>query len=181
MNENEKLILKKATDLFIQKHGELLELVGAKELFGRVFGLLMTQTEPISLKEIANHMQCSKAAVSSIMKMGKQAGYFHKHYNSDYPREDFWYFDLNNLENIDDPIVKNFIRIIDALKKNSLQVLEKYVSENEVDEEFKEHYNRISFIVESYQIYMDEALIMYEIVKKRIKDLREKYKEENRL
>lgn len=58
----------------IERFGLMTEDDGLPKIAGRVFGLLMLSEEPLTLDEIAEHLQVSKASVSTNTRLLDQLG-----------------------------------------------------------------------------------------------------------
>lgn len=59
---------------FVEKMGLVCEKEGMARIAGRVFGLLLADGTPLSLDEIADRLQVSKASVSTNARMLEQLG-----------------------------------------------------------------------------------------------------------
>ena len=59
---------------FVEKMGLTCEKEGMARIAGRVFGLLLADGTPLSLDEIAERLQVSKASVSTNARMLEQLG-----------------------------------------------------------------------------------------------------------
>lgn len=62
------------TRQFIERMGLAMDRLGLNRTFGRVFGLLMVADEPMSLDEMVERLQVSKASVSTNARSCEQLG-----------------------------------------------------------------------------------------------------------
>lgn len=62
------------TRRFIERMGLSLERLGMARTFGRLFGLLIVADDPLSLDEIADRLDVSKASVSTNARLCEQLG-----------------------------------------------------------------------------------------------------------
>ncbi len=60
------------TERFIERMGQFFEAEAAPRIAGRLFGLLLLTPGPLSLDEIAERLQVSKASVSANARMLEQ-------------------------------------------------------------------------------------------------------------
>jgi len=66
--------LSERTSEFIEKIGLLFEHGGSTRTHGRLMGLLLVHDKPLSLDEMADHLQVSKASLSTNARMAVQIG-----------------------------------------------------------------------------------------------------------
>lgn len=59
---------------FVEQMGLIMERMGASRTFGRILGLVLVVEEPMSLKDMAEVLQVSKASVSTNTRMCEQTG-----------------------------------------------------------------------------------------------------------
>ncbi|MCL7970871.1 MAG: MarR family transcriptional regulator, partial [marine benthic group bacterium] len=62
------------TRQFIERMGLAMDRLGLNRTFGRVFGLLMVADEPMSLDEMVERLQVSKASVSTNARSCEELG-----------------------------------------------------------------------------------------------------------
>ena len=62
------------TTQFIEKMGLMFERMGATRTAGRMIGLLLVADGPLSLAEMADLLQLSKASISTNARMAEQIG-----------------------------------------------------------------------------------------------------------
>ncbi len=170
MNSNE---IKKEIELKLSNEfGNYVEKLGVKHLFGRIWGLLMAQSKPISLKEIAEKLEVSKPAISTTIKIGIELGLIQKSYNPKMPREFFFSLNMMSMDMIIDPGLKKldmfYQKIFDALKE--LELHSDIISN---DEDLQNLRDTLYWLVESFKIIYDEYVIYGERVKQRISNLKE--------
>ena len=108
-------------DHIANEFGHYLEMMGAKATLGRIWGLLLTQSKPMSLKDIAFRLNVSKPAVSTTIKIGAQLELFKKVYNPEFPRESFYEVKVEFMEMIIDPGLKKLKILTDQVKKINFQ------------------------------------------------------------
>jgi DNA-binding transcriptional regulator GbsR (MarR family) len=63
-----------ATLQFIERMGLAIERLGQPRTFGRLFGLLLIADRPLSLGELAGHLQVSKASISTNARAAEEIG-----------------------------------------------------------------------------------------------------------
>lgn len=156
--------------LIIDEFGNYLEQIGGKTLMGRIWGLLMTKSEPISLTEIAKSLHVSKPAVSTVINIGVQIGAFNKVYCQDYPRENFYKLDLDSMAMMIDPGIQKMQLFLDNLKK-AIDIMDSSKAIVDRNKDLKKLYDRITFIHKSAEIVLEEYYIFGDKVKKRIFNL----------
>lgn len=152
--------------------GNYMELLGVKHLFGRIWGLLMAQNEPISLKEIAEKLEVSKPAVSTTIKIGLELGLIQKSYNPKMPREYFFSLNMLSMDMIIDPGLKK----LDMFSKKIQAALKHLQDHGEIidtDSELKKLKETLLVLTETFKIIYDEYVIYGNRVKERIKELKE--------
>jgi DNA-binding transcriptional regulator GbsR (MarR family) len=66
--------LNQKTKEFIEKMGLLFEHGGSTRTHGRMMGLLLVHDKPLSLAEMADHLQMSKASLSTNARLAVQIG-----------------------------------------------------------------------------------------------------------
>jgi DNA-binding transcriptional regulator GbsR (MarR family) len=66
--------LNQRTREFIEKMGLLFEHGGSTRTHGRLMALLLVHDKPLSLSEMADHLQVSKASLSTNARMAVQIG-----------------------------------------------------------------------------------------------------------
>ena len=66
--------LNQRTRDFIEKMGLMFEQGGSTRTHGRMMGLLLVHDKPLSLDEMADHLQVSKASLSTNARMAVQIG-----------------------------------------------------------------------------------------------------------
>jgi len=62
------------TRQFIERMGLAIERLGLTRTFGRLFGLLLVADRPLSLDEIVDRLQVSKASVSTNARSAEEIG-----------------------------------------------------------------------------------------------------------
>ena len=161
-NEVEKVI--------IDEFGNYLEQIGGKTLMGRIWGLLMTKSEPISLTEIAKYLHVSKPAVSTVINIAVQIGAFNKVYVENYPRENFYQLDIDSMAMMIDPGIQKMQLFLDKFQK-AIDLLESSKDFTEKNEKLKQLHKRLNYIKKSAEIVLEEYYIFGEKVKSRILNL----------
>ena len=167
-----KIELKEEVEkLIIDEFGNYLEQIGGKTLMGRIWGLLITKSEPISLTEIAKNLHVSKPAVSTIINIAVQIGVFKKVYVQDYPRENFYQLDIDSMAMMIDPGIQKMQLLLDKFEKaiSSMESSKELIKKNE---DLNKLYKRLNFIKKSAEIVLEEYYIFGDKVKARILNLK---------
>lgn len=163
----------KVEDYLVNEVANYLEFVGAKPMLGRVFGLLISQTEPTSLTNIADRLKVSKPAISNTLQLGLQSGLFTKVYIPDSPREGFYTVTIDFLEMLVDPGLKKLTMLLEKMEK-ARQIL--------IDEDYQKYesttnlYNRLDHLVKAFYILLEEYKEFGDRIKDRIGKLKEAHK-----
>ncbi len=166
MKNNE--LVRKVEDFIIDEFGSYVESVGSKVLLGRIWGLLITKHEPMSLSNISERLGVSKPAISNTISIGVHLGIFKKVYMQEYPREFFYVMNVEFLEMVIDPGIKKLSVLIDKFKKAGRMI----ENEGEItDEELKMTYERVDFLIRAFEIVLEEYHRFGDVVKERIREL----------
>lgn len=171
MTKHSKELKQEVEKLIVDEFGNYLEQIGGKTLMGRIWGLLITKSEPISLTHIAKELHVSKPAVSTIINIAIQLGAFKKVYVQDFPRENFYQLDIDSMAMMIDPGIQKMKLLLDKFEK-SITMMENSKKILEKDEELKKIYKRLSFIKKSTEIVLEEYFIFGNKVKSRILSLK---------
>ncbi len=166
-----KELYNKVENYLVDEVGNYVEFVGGKALLGRIFGLLMIQGDPISLKDISRKLNVSKPAVSNTLNIGLQAELFKKVYNPDYPREGFYKVGVDFLEMMIDPGLKKLSLLRDKISE-ALKIMEESDIDIESDENIKSIYERTKYLCEAFEILLDEYNKFGDRIKERLKQLK---------
>ncbi len=148
-------IYQETENILIEECGNYFEFVGAKAIIGRIFGYLVSQTKPASLKEISEKLKISKPSASNNLRFGLQAEMFRKVYNSDLPREDFYLLGIDFLEMLVDPGIKK-LKILGEKFYLAKQHLDMNYEDIKDDEEIMELYNRLSYLIKAFDVLLEE-------------------------
>jgi DNA-binding transcriptional regulator GbsR (MarR family) len=166
--------LEKVQDYLIDELGHYVDSLGGRVLLGRIWGLLLTSPEPVSLKEISAKLNVSKPAVSSTVNIGLQYGVFTKYYHNEYPRENFVRLKYDSLEMLVNPGRKKLENLYDKFKKG-VELIDNMDIDNKEKEDLESIHVRMKYITECFKIFLDEYEKMSEIVIKKFKVLDKKY------
>lgn len=153
--------------------GNYMENLGVKHLFGRIWGLLMAQNDPISLKDIAEKLEVSKPAVSTTIKIGVDLGLIQRSYNPKMPREYFFSLNVLSMDMIIDPGLKK-LNIFNEKIKDARKHLLEYGDIIKDDPELRSLKETLYWLEETFKIIYDEYIIYGKRVKERIKKIKEK-------
>lgn len=176
-NMNKKAIeIKSEVEMKLaNEFGNYMETMGVKHLFGRIYGLLIAQVEPISLKEIAEKLEVSKPAVSTTVKIGLELGMIQKSYNPKMPREYFFSLNMHSMDMIIDPGLKK----LDMLNQKInivLKQLQDYGKIVDTNDELRLLKDTLKWLNKTHQIIYEEYIIYSERVKERMNDLKNENK-----
>ncbi|MCK5742883.1 MAG: hypothetical protein KAH48_11740 [Chlorobi bacterium] len=169
-DKNQDELIKEVEEYMTEEFGNYFVKMGAKHLFGRIFGLLIVQLKPISLKECAAKLQVSKPAVSTTMNIGLHMDMFLKTYNPKFPRESFYSIGIDFMEMIIDPGIAK-LNMLNEKIGSAMKIMKK--SEYSKDSEIQKISDRIEFLYKGFNITLDEYRIFGDKIKTRIKDMRE--------
>ncbi|MBX3045038.1 MAG: hypothetical protein KIT33_14690 [Candidatus Kapabacteria bacterium] len=165
-------VISSVEDYLIGEFGNFYEQMGGKNLYGRIFGLLLSKTQPVSLKDISARLQVSKPAVSTTAQTGAYMEVFKKVYMSDFPREDFYTVSIDFLQTLIKPGVIKISMLSEKFSKACLMISENY-PDYDSNPELKDLYNRVCYIKQALLIFIEEYDKFGEKVKERIsKELR---------
>lgn len=170
MKQNFDNLRRNVEDYLITQFSDYMESAGAKVMLGRIFGLLLTSYEPLSLSEIAERLQVSKPAVSNTIKLGVHTNMFKKVYNPDFPREDFYEMKVDFLEMMLDP---GFYKL-EYLKSSLEKSINMINSEDYESEEYSKFKERLDWVTTSFNIMLEEYELFSERIKKRFQELKDK-------
>ena len=170
-----KEVLEEVQQDLINDLGQYVESLGGKTLLGRIWGLLLTSAEPVSLKDMTNKLHVSKPAISATVNIGLQFGVFIKVYNPQYPRENFIKLNVDSMEMLIRPGMKK-LSILHTKFKKALDELKDSSIEKSKDTEFDTVEKRLDYMTLAFRIFLDEYEIMSQIVIDKIKPLEEELK-----
>ncbi|MDA3844584.1 MAG: hypothetical protein PF588_09480 [Candidatus Kapabacteria bacterium] len=164
---HDKLLLE-VEEYMTEEFANYFDKMGAKRLFGRIFGLLIVQLRPISLKECAAKLKVSKPAVSTTMNMGVQMDMFLKTQHPDFPRESFYSIGIEFMEMIIDPGIAKLNMLNDKIW-NAMRMLQE--SKYAKDSEIKKISERVEHLYKGFNVTIEEYKIFGDKIKQRIRDL----------
>lgn len=173
MSSDAKDIKREVEMKLANEFGNYMENLGVKHLFGRIWGLLMAQNQPISLKDIAEKLEVSKSAVSTTIKIGLDLGLIQRSYNPKMPREYFFSLNVLAMDMIVDPGLKK-LNIFNSKIKDSRKHLLEYGDIIDDDPELRSLKETLEWLEETFRIIYDEYIIFGERVKDKIKKIKEK-------
>ena len=171
-NKNDE-ILRDMEQYIAHEFGHYFDSVGVKPLLGRIWGILVIAPEPVSLKEIAEKLNISKPAVSTTINFGIQSGMIKKHFNPDFPRESFYYVEKDFIGNIVDPGIKKLQTFQDKFVKAKDKMDESEMDINE-NKKLKYMYERIEYMMQAFELLVDEYKNFGDIIKAKIKEIEKK-------
>lgn len=163
----------KVEDYLVNEVASYLEFVGAKAMLGRVFGLMISQTEPTSLTNIADRLKVSKPAISNTLQLGLQAGLFTKVYMPDSPREGFYQVTIDFMQMLIDPSLKKLNMLVEKMEEAKQMLIDEDYSKSESTVQL---YNRLDHLVQAFYILLDEYKEFGDRITKRIEELKEAHK-----
>jgi DNA-binding transcriptional regulator GbsR (MarR family) len=91
-------ILRQFEESMTEGFAGYLDSIGGKPLMGRIWGLLSSRTEPVSLSEISRILKISKPAVSNTINQAVSIGVIKKIYKPDFPRENFFSSETDSID-----------------------------------------------------------------------------------
>lgn len=166
-----KEIYNKTQNILIDECGNYFEFIGAKAIIGRIFGLLISQSDPMSLKEISEVLKISKPAASNNLRYGLQVELFRKVYNSDLPREDFYMLGLDFMEMLIDPGLKK-LKLLSEKFYQAKQNLDQNFDDIKDDDGLMNLYNRLSYLIKAFDILLEEYKDFGSRIQQRLSKLR---------
>lgn len=140
-------------------------------IMGRIWGLLLARGEPVSLKEMAEKLNLSKASVSNYAGIGAYLGVFRKTYNPDLPRENFYEIRFEDaMETIIDPGIKKLSSLSEKFEKAAKKI--ESVPNYEESDRLKELYLRMIHMKTIFDIVIEEYELFGDKIRKRMDELR---------
>ncbi len=172
MNEQkEKKLVNKVEDYLIHEFGRYLDSIGAKTIMGRIWGLLLARGEPVSLKEMAEKLNLSKASVSNYAGIGAYLGVFRKTYNPDLPRENFYEIRFEDaMDMMIDPGIKKLSSLADKFEKSGKKI--ESFPDFEESESLKELHTRMTHMKAIFDIVIEEYEKFGDKIRKRMEKLK---------
>ncbi len=167
-----QITYRETQDLITNEFGDYFEFLGAKRLLGRIFGLLIANSKPVSLKEIAEKLKISKPAISTTIKYGMQTEMFKKVYVPENPREYFYTMGIDFMEMMIDPGLKKMQMFIDRIS-DVIKFVENSGSLNAKDADLMELYERLKYLEKAFGIVLGEYHIFGKRVRQKLSDLRD--------
>lgn len=171
MKESE-IVMQKVEDFIIDEFARYIDAIGGKVMMGRIFGLLVTKHEPMSLTQIAQRLQVSKPAISTTIKALVEIRFLQKVYNPEFPREDFYIFTHESMEMVIDPGIVKLENLMERIDR-ATEMIEKEAKDIERSEELKQLDNKLKVMRDSFAIVLEEYYIFGERVKERIRKMSE--------
>lgn len=173
-----KKFFNETEDYVINSITEYMEFVGAQTTMGRIFGLLLTKSDPMSLSEITIKLGLSKPSISNSLKSGLAINMFRKVYKPEAPREDFYTMSDDFVELMLDPGLAK----LDMLNKKFAEIIKKMDKNKEMidaDPELSKLYNKLKYHYLSFEILIDEYQELCKRLNTKLKDLKKQYKDLN--
>jgi DNA-binding transcriptional regulator GbsR (MarR family) len=155
---------------------DYMEFVGAQTTMGRVFGLLLTKSEPMSLSQITLKLGLSKPAISTALKQGAQINLFKKVYNPEAPREDFYSMTENFIELMLDPGLSK-LGMLNEKIKDAVKKLDKKKEIVDDNEELTKLHKKLQYHYMTFEILIEEYEDLCTRLRTRIKDLKKQHKD----
>ena len=169
---NKENITDKIEDYMVSEIGEFFEFAGSKNITGRIYGLLMSHNEPMSLKEISEKLHLSKSSVSTNIRIGVQMELFKKVYVKGQPREDFYEVANDFVDLVTRPGIKK-LELLTAKINGARDILEQSASEIKNDDKLKALYKKIMYLDRSFEVFNEEYKKFAERVEARTNLLKE--------
>lgn len=141
--DNDKVyeILKNFEESLTEGFAGYLDSIGGKPLMGRIWGLLCSRMEPVSLSEISRILRISKPAVSNTINQAVSLGLIRKVYKPEFPRENFFSSETDSIDFMF-KAAETKTNLILAVMDKSLKIL----NDSELmpgDERIKDRYNKV--------------------------------------
>lgn len=159
----------------IDELGDYVESLGGRNLLGRIWGLLLTSEEPVSLKEISSKLHVSKPSISSTVNIGLQFEIFRKYFNPNFPRENFIHLGYDSMGMLINPGKRKLEKLYEKFSK-SVKLINEIDDKKENNPKVDLIHERMKFISECFKIFIDEYDKLTEVVINKIENLRKKYK-----
>ncbi len=172
MKESE-IVMQKVEDFIIDEFARYIDAIGGKVMMGRIFGLLVTKHEPMSLTQIAQRLKVSKPAISTTIKALVEIRFLQKVYNPDFPREDFYIFSHESMEMVIDPGIVKLQNLMERIDR-ATEMIAKESVDIDKSEGLQKLDEKLKVMRESFAIVLEEYYIFGERVKERIRKMSEK-------
>ncbi len=167
-----EIVIAKVEDFVIDEFARYIDAIGGKVMMGRIFGLLVTKHEPMSLTQIAQRLQASKPAISTTIKALVEIRFLQKVYKPEFPREDFYIFTHDSMEMVIDPGIVKLENLRERLDR-AAEMIEKESKYITKSEELIALDHKLKIMRESFSIVLEEYYIFGEKVKERIRKMSE--------
>lgn len=154
MNNNDNKA-EQVKEFVIDEFGHFFDRLGAKGLIGRIWALLLSEKESVSLKTIASKLRVSKPAVSATLQSVEYMEIFEKRYNPDFPRENFYELKYDSLDHMVEAGDKKMKMIVATLSATIQKIENIYEGENK-PEEIKTLCMRLNYMLNVYKIFDEE-------------------------
>lgn len=170
MNDD-KVIIETIENHLISSMGSYIEFIGGKTLLGRIFGLLISKSKPMSLKEISERLQISKPAVSTTLNQGLHSSLFKKVYIPEYPRENFFEIGIDYMETMVEPGITK-LRMLQKSFEKPLRILSEnfeLVTQNKSLEDLEK---RLDYLNKAFDLLINEYILFSINVSNKLIELR---------
>ncbi len=167
-----EIVIAKVEDFVIDEFARYIDAIGGKVMMGRIFGLLVTKHEPMSLTQIAQRLQASKPAISTTIKALVEIRFLQKVYKPEFPREDFYIFTHDSMEMVIDPGIVKLENLRERLDRAAemIEIESKNITKSE---ELIALDHKLKIMREAFSIVLEEYYIFGEKVKERIRKMSE--------
>lgn len=163
--QNKEQILNEFEQSLTDGFAAYLDSIGGKPLMGRIWGLLSSKTEPVSLSEISRVLKVSKPAVSNSINQAVSLGILRKIYIPEFPRENFF---LSETDTVD-----FMLKAAEMKTGQVLAILDKalaIIDESVIDDGIKKRYDKVMRTKRMFQIIKDEYLDFTGRVKQKLSE-----------
>lgn len=168
----DNVLYNEVENLLVNECGNYFEFIGSKAIIGRIFGLLISHTEPVSLKEISDKLNISKPSASNNLRFGLQIEMFKKVYHSEFPREDFYILGVEFMEMLIDPGLKK-LTLLSEKFVYAKKILDVHLTEVEKDEQLSKLYKKLDYLIVAFKILLEEYKKFGDTIQQRLSKLRE--------
>ncbi len=146
-----------------------LDLIGGKPMLGRIWGLLLSRNEPMSLTEIAKVLGISKPAASNTINNAMTLQIFTKVYNPEFPRENFFIASPYTLEFMFKAAEKK-TTILRSILEKAVSIIQNPDGTLFDDDDIREKHKRLDNMKKIIEIISNEYREFIERVYKQISD-----------
>ena len=145
---------------------------GGKVTLGRVFGVLLAQTEPISLSDLAKKCHISKPAMSNNVAAATALQLAQKVHKKESPREDFYECRSSFVISIFEAglykmnsMAEFFVKALEIMKIDEPDLL---LADKEAVEKYLALKKNLEFYVKAFNLMKDDITEFYEKLTKKL-------------